>query len=122
MFSAEGPAKGTTYPQNVERPAGLAEKDAAGDLSSLIDGIAGRVDYRDIRTRGPKLLGDVPTGRTASQLNIRDDGIDPFLSLQVPESLACIARFQNFIAGASQRLDKVQARQSLVFHDENRDY
>ena len=40
----------------------------------------------------------------------------------IPEGLARSARFQNFVAGAPQRLDKVQTRQRLVFHDENGDY
>jgi len=52
-------------------------------------------------------------------LNISDDDIDPLRILQVPESLVCVARFQNFLAGAPQRVDEVQTRQNFVFYDEN---
>jgi hypothetical protein len=50
------------------------------------------------------------------KLNIGDDDIDPLPILQVPESLVCVARFQNSIAGAPQRLDEVQTRQNFVFY------
>src|SRR5882672_6846301 len=68
--------------QNVDCPAGLAEEDAAGNLPTLIDGVAGRVDDGDIRAHGPKLLGDIPTGQIAPELDIGDDDIDAFPALQ----------------------------------------
>jgi hypothetical protein len=54
-------------------------------------------------------------------LDIGDDDIDPLPILQVPESLVCVARFQNFIAGAPQCFDEVQTRQNFVFYDQNGD-
>jgi hypothetical protein len=88
----------------------------------MIDGVAGRVDDGDIRAGSPESLGDIPPGQIVPKLNIGDDDIDPSPILQVPESLVCVARFENVVAGAAQRLGKVQARQRIVFYDENGNY
>lgn len=121
-FRAAGTAERTTDFQNVDCSAGLAEKDAAGNLARVIDRVTGCVDDGDVRARRPEPLGDIPTGQIAPQLDIGDDDIDPLPALQVPKRLSRIARFQNLIAGAPQRLDEVQPSQRVVFNDENRDY
>ena len=46
-------------------------------------------------------LGYIPTGQLVPELDICNDDIDLSLMLQVPKGLVCIARFQNFIAGAA---------------------
>jgi len=121
VFGPDGTVESATCFGNVGHSVGLAEKDATGNHSSAIDGPAGCVDDGDIRARSSELLCDVPTGQTSPEANIGDDHIDPLPIVQVPESLVCVARFQNFLPRAPQRVDEIQARQNFVFYDQNGD-
>ena len=94
-----GATKAAAHLQDVPRPVGLSEEDTSGNASTSIAAGAGRVDDGDIRALSPEFLGYIPTGQIVPELDIGNDDID--LSLMHANAQPCIARFQNFIAGAA---------------------